>query len=121
MKEDIKRRWIEALKSGEYEQGSGALRDGDTYCCLGVLCDLHDKMHDRKKTWKNSSKHIGYNDYSYGGQTAILPQMVAKWAGLQSHDPKVSGGDNGEHMTLSAANDFGFSFAQIADMIEEYL
>jgi hypothetical protein len=37
-------RWIEALESGEYQQGYGALRqdnnEGDTYCCLGVLCDV---------------------------------------------------------------------------------
>ena len=38
--QEIKDKWIAALTSGEYKQGQGYLRLGDTYCCLGVLCDL---------------------------------------------------------------------------------
>lgn len=39
------RRWITALRSGEYQQAIGVLReideDGVTrHCCLGVACDL---------------------------------------------------------------------------------
>jgi hypothetical protein len=37
MNEQIKQRWIEALRSGEYEQTQGRLRDETGYCCLGVL------------------------------------------------------------------------------------
>lgn len=45
----LKQRWIEALRSGDYEQGKGYLRVGEydqfgneryRYCCLGVLCNL---------------------------------------------------------------------------------
>lgn len=33
--------WINALRSGQYEQGRGALEpQRDQYCCLGVACDL---------------------------------------------------------------------------------
>ncbi len=36
--------WIEALKSGKYQKGVGALgveKDGEwTYCCLGVGCKV---------------------------------------------------------------------------------
>jgi hypothetical protein len=39
-KQALKQRWVEALRSGEYEQGAGALRNGDKFCCLGVLCDI---------------------------------------------------------------------------------
>ena len=40
--EDFKRKWIEALRSGEYKQGRGYLIDMDreTYCCLGVACAI---------------------------------------------------------------------------------
>lgn len=44
--ESFKKDWIEALKSGNYTQGAGALRGelGDTgtvaYCCLGVACSV---------------------------------------------------------------------------------
>ena len=37
---NLKERWIEALESGKYTQGRGQLRLQDSFCCLGVLCDL---------------------------------------------------------------------------------
>ena len=49
MKPELKQAWIEALRSGKYEQGTGLLkRDyshmnteaGATYCCLGVLLEV---------------------------------------------------------------------------------
>ena len=34
-------KWLDALRSGEYEQGRGQLRDeNNNFCCLGVMCDL---------------------------------------------------------------------------------
>lgn len=30
----------DVLESGKYQKGKRQLRDGDTYCCLGVACDL---------------------------------------------------------------------------------
>src|SRR5436309_3328868 len=38
--------WLEALRSGEYKQGEGALKRLDSYscsivhCCLGVACEV---------------------------------------------------------------------------------
>jgi hypothetical protein len=40
MDPEIKTRWVEALRSGRYEQGRKALRFQGEYCCLGVLCAL---------------------------------------------------------------------------------
>lgn len=45
MKQDIKDKWVAALRSGNYKQGTGELRkvkdDGCTYhCCLGVLAEV---------------------------------------------------------------------------------
>ena len=34
--------WIEALRSGKYEQGSGALERNEKFCCLGVLAKEMD-------------------------------------------------------------------------------
>lgn len=32
-------KWVEALRSGEYQQGSSCLKDSrNNYCCLGVAC-----------------------------------------------------------------------------------
>lgn len=36
-----KQKWIEALRSGSYEQGKSCLRNEEgNYCCLGVLADV---------------------------------------------------------------------------------
>jgi hypothetical protein len=43
MDQDIKDRWVAALRSGEYAQGHTRLRTDDDipkYCCLGVLCRI---------------------------------------------------------------------------------
>ena len=40
MEPELKQKWIEALVSGKYKQGTQALKRADNFCCLGVLCDL---------------------------------------------------------------------------------
>jgi hypothetical protein len=47
VKESLKKKWVKALRSGEYEQGSSLLcqeKPGDPeefqFCCLGVLADI---------------------------------------------------------------------------------
>jgi hypothetical protein len=35
--QELKDKWIEALRSGEYEQGRYCLYRDGSYCCLGVL------------------------------------------------------------------------------------
>ena len=41
MNADLKRKWLAALRSGKYQQAKAALhRQGDGFCCLGVLCDV---------------------------------------------------------------------------------
>lgn len=42
MDAQLKERWVEALRSGEYHQAEGMLHDeaDGGYCCLGVLCKV---------------------------------------------------------------------------------
>lgn len=35
---EFKEKWVAALRSGEYKQGTGYLKNGNCYCCLGVAC-----------------------------------------------------------------------------------
>jgi hypothetical protein len=37
---ELGQKWINALKSKEYNQGFGCLKMGDDYCAMGVLGDL---------------------------------------------------------------------------------
>lgn len=43
LKPEIKSKWITALRSGEYKQGTRALynKSNNTFCCLGVLCHVN--------------------------------------------------------------------------------
>lgn len=103
MNPDIKKRWITALRSGEYKQGKNTLRPTeDTYCCLGVLCDLYILEHSRED-WEGLESQ------------AVLPHAVVKWAELTSPDPFVR-----EH-TLASFNDKGTSFEDLAAIIQEDL
>jgi len=40
MEQELKAKWIAALRSGEYPQDKAFLRSEKGYCCLGVLCDV---------------------------------------------------------------------------------
>ena len=46
--QEIKDKWLEALKSGEYKQGFKTLRtergEEIRYCCLGVLGEIHPDL-----------------------------------------------------------------------------
>ena len=112
MNEEVKVKWIEALKSGQYEQGKRRLRTGDKFCCLGVLCDLH--AIETGRAWEEE-KYRG----AYLGKTDYLPSEVKEWAELISNDPMVGVGH--DQVNLSIINDNGKTFEEIANIIEKDL
>ena len=136
MDQQIKAEWVAALRSGEYEQGVQLLRQGDQFCCLGVLCDLHRKAHQKEgendtvNSWFPTIDPEMDNapcfSYRYGNTTS-LPDAVSSWCGLHGCDPFVQlivsseDYDVTENGTLSLFNDNGATFDQIADIIEEQL
>ncbi len=40
--EELKAKWLEALRSGEYKQCQSTLTDGIGFCCLGVLANISE-------------------------------------------------------------------------------
>lgn len=47
----VKKRWTDALRSGEYPQGSNQLKTNDGYfCCLGVKAEIEGKLTKAKYT-----------------------------------------------------------------------
>ena len=115
MKPEIKAQWVAALRSGEYRQGTGVLRDPHhCYCCLGVLCDLFVKSHPGARwDWNGSVL----------GKDTLPADEIWQWAGLQNSDPEVLVSDDEDgKSSLSIHNDtLGHTFAQIADAIEAQL
>lgn len=119
MNPKIKAQWVEALRSGRYQQGDGALRArNNKFCCLGVLCDLHASAVGREWDWDDDG-----DAYSYGGYSELLPTSVMEWAELEDDAPTVQYDIGGTKCTdnLASLNDEGRTFDWIADKIEEQL
>jgi hypothetical protein len=113
MNPEVKKLWLDALRSGEYKQGRYKLRGIGGYCCLGVLCDLHSKTAEGHK-WCDAKFLAGGSTYL--GDAYGLPTEVRSWAGLLgSTDREVTVARLGED------NDRGSTFAEIADRIEREL
>ena len=96
---EFKKRWVEALRSGEYSQGDSYLMSPiangeDLYCCLGVACDIRGIK-------------LGYNE-QFPQEDYDVPAILK-----EKHDIA---------MFLAEKNDDNdWSFNRIADWIEEYL
>jgi hypothetical protein len=107
--------WVEALRSGEYQQGRHFLNDGDGhYCCLGVLCELYRKHVDPDFPVCSSDGAIEYGEE---GVDAELPEMIRGWAGLRTSVGEYDH-RSGRVEALASQNDSGEPFCKIADIIE---
>ena len=102
---NIKNKWVEALRSGKYKQGTGKLRKcDDTFCCLGVLIDV-TKPNSWEKREEDDFFHL--EDFWYG---TLPPEMASELDLVHSESQ------------LMAMNDhMGYNFNQIADWIEANL
>lgn len=116
MNPEIKKSWVEALRSGKYKQTKGRLRDTlsaekTAFCCLGVLCNLHAIDHpDIAQTQTDPNKYLGEGGFP--------PKSVTDWADLDisqifKHESYLG--------TLYCLNDMGVNFDEIADIIERDL
>lgn len=115
MNENAKK-WVAALRSGEYQQGMDALRDGDRFCCLGVACDVYRKATGDGE-WTDMVFSVDRGDWDEWS-SASLPDAVRKWIGLQTAFGDWDATPENEFGCLSGANDSGEPFAKIADIIE---
>ena len=115
MNQQIKEKWLNALRSGEYSQSRGCLRTTEGFCCLGVLCDLYSK--ETGTEWEEFKKDEALSSYSsFLEEIGTLPKEVMEWSGLKNPNPYF------ENMgSLAVLNDSGTEFPKIADVIENYL
>ena len=104
MDKAIRDEWILALRSGAYKQATGRLKDGDRYCCLGVLCAIHPDVIEKDNGVFVYKGHGATNNLPYElGWDLDIPIMVAGY-------------------TLQTMNDDkGKTFSEIADWIEANL
>jgi hypothetical protein len=120
MPKEMLRKWLAALRSGEFSQCQGKLEKDGSYCCLGVLQKVVDGDVER---------HISHNP---GRAGASFGTPTSEWCtnkGIMFENegeldrwslPSVKD-TIGRSVTAWQANDnVGLSFPQIADAIEKH-
>lgn len=100
MNAELKAKWVEALRSGKYEQARRTLREPNSnkFCCLGVICEIQGME------WKLDESGF------YALSQSINPMPVVQ-AGITCGDAQA----------LANMNDNGQTFAEIAAYIEANL
>lgn len=123
LKPEIKNMWVEALRSGKYRQGNGALRnEHNEFCCLGVLCDLvaPDKWTESDiKGINNEKLYASYDDEGLLPRR-IVEQIAVSGSIQRNFTVNLCGGPD-KGVVLSELNDNGYTFNQLADIIEKHL
>jgi hypothetical protein len=132
MNSEVKAKWLEALRSGEYKQTRYTLRSGTNgFCCLGVLSDIYRKEVGGCSWERDCNEDDTWTDYSIlqegqnDSETVDLPDWVRAWAEVEDRNPQVHVTDrkdnNSEFVGLAELNDEGKTFNEIADLIEHQL
>lgn len=116
MNKEIKSLWLEALRSGEYEQTERVLRsrvdyNKYAYCCLGVLCDVLSEKGFVEGSWGKGVDDNTFITLNLSCSTDDLSNEILSWLGMSVE----------QHDHLATSNDDGESFIKIADWIEENL
>lgn len=129
MNAELKAKWLEALRSGKYQQTDRALRDNNGYCCLGVLCEVaglrSEKMSDGDGRYKFFYEPDPYVDYSgeYAHQNlTMLPNAFAQSIDMDSRiESNVAEMNDGNGMYGDDDYIERKTFAEIADYLEQNL
>ena len=101
------RAWIDALRSGQYQQCKGALYDGHGYCCLGVAAKTLDYVFVKESL---KEENWFYQDYNGLLRKGVLDRYTHKLLGIESTMQDF----------LAALNDKGTSFETIATFLEQF-
>lgn len=117
---ELKAKWLEALRSGQYKQGTGGhLRTStDEFCCLGVYakaCDL--KMEIELGCWVYY--YISPNATSSSSWLVGHPELQPEVTEVLKQRFTFIATDVERY--LASMNDSGIPFSTIADWIEKHL
>lgn len=109
--------WVDALRSGNYEQGQQVLQASGRYCCLGVAC---------KVAQDNGVDVCTSDEGRLLGNTLASQRPTQHWLGLRNNLGELPGNasfepDNENLTSLITLNDDrALSFEEIADRIETH-
>lgn len=145
MNEEVKKEWIDRLRSGRYNQTSGKLRREGGFCCLGVLCEIaRDKEIVTLEGDEIYSRYVTLNN-RIDAEVAVPPESVVSFSDLGSQNPNIyftpeeyqvlvdrgvspeafyasaQGGSINYITNLATLNDNGATFSLVAEVIEQKL
>lgn len=124
MNKEIAKKWVEALRSGKYPQGTGRMcakgpGKQKSFCCLGVLCDIVKDEIGGEWVHNTACGELIFSTGTEKGMAGLyLPREVCDFAGIENSAGRFV--KNGRAEFLAYENDTGSSFAQIADIIEAH-
>ena len=109
---DFADEWLEALRSGKYNQADGVLYDSkyNEYCCLGVACRIKYPLHYLKNCEGGYASliSVGLDPYNVRYNLKKIPNEL-----------KGDCLDNDLVNKLTSMNDNGKTFSEIANWIED--
>lgn len=114
-----------ALRSGDYKQYRGALgivkHNESRYCCLGVACEIVQKVPGMPKRKEKSHDGGMYSGILYGHKDSDLPKTVMDYYGFRHSEGEYKDSE-GYTWSLAELNDENKkSFKYIAHVIEREL
>lgn len=136
MDKEIAREWVEELRKGDRKQARGALHvineDGsESFCCLGVLEDILVRKGLEQRVFVAGDPegigaekldqygYYGIDDSQLGNETGVLTKSAQAALGIEVGNPDVELADGDGVASLAELNDEGYTFEQIADLIEK--
>lgn len=117
MTPELKQRWVDALRSGDYQQGQSYLANNGSYCCLGVLCEVAEFERVKKRGYL----HIIYRNSDGKESTIGMLKHLTEVVGMSKRVQAIL-----YHMNDGIEmNDFqippeGLKFPDIAAWIEKH-
>ena len=106
---------IDGLVSNKYQQTRFTLRDDNGYCVGGVMCDISERG-----TWRLKSP-MGHRYFEYNMAGSNLPTDADLFISLVPAVVALDFGlTRGAVEILSAANDAGADFLELANALDRY-
>lgn len=139
MPRELGEKWLAALRSGEYKQCAGVLKDTEVvvpdsektvtgHCCLGVLQEVADGDCERVENELSYAKlpsaewldnhNIMFRALRWDNEGNAV--QVATYPNTEN-DVYLFVGESTSVMKASEINDDGTPFAEIADMLEQHM
>lgn len=99
-------RWLEALESGNFEQGFSQLCRGGAYCCLGVGAEIFRTTESREKN---------LDEVVFDGHSGIAPTYLQ--VALKLHSDIGTANNETGHNLVTLNDEDGLSFKEIAAIV----